>query len=180
MLIRRSSQRGFTLVELAIVLAIIGLVIAGIWTAAASVARRNRESKASQYLLEIVQNVRNLYAGQSSATGLTLANAITAGAIPADMRSGTGAVNPWNGAIDVATSTTSTSAFDVVYNNVPIASCIGLLTTTSVNSMEIGLIGLKTTGGTITLPGPATVATASTACGSGPTTSITWTYNVRN
>ena len=52
--LRRRAQSGFTLIEAAIVLAIIGLVAGGIWVAASSVYENLRTARASEQLLASV------------------------------------------------------------------------------------------------------------------------------
>src|SRR5882762_1552401 len=59
---REQEKRGFTLTEIAIVLGIVGLILGAIWVAAAAVYSNLRTSKATTELLNIVQNVRALYA----------------------------------------------------------------------------------------------------------------------
>src|ERR1700733_12022724 len=58
----RQTKRGFTLTEIAIVLGIIGLILGAIWVAAAAVYTNMRTSKTTTELLDIVQNVRAMYA----------------------------------------------------------------------------------------------------------------------
>lgn len=174
---KNTPQRGFTLVELAIVLAIIGIVIAGIWAAAATVSRRNREAKATQYLLQIVQNVRSLYAKQQDNTDLTIQNLITAGAIPSEMvTSPTTAVTPWDTAVTVDTASGPT-VFTIVFARVPVASCIALLSKTATSTyMDIGLVEAGTGEGAI--PFPPTQDDIIYHCSADNT--ISWTYNLRN
>lgn len=59
------NQKGFTLIEIAIVLTIVGLVIGGIWLAASTVLNNNRKSEATRQIIQIVQNVKNLFANQT-------------------------------------------------------------------------------------------------------------------
>src|SRR5271170_6840773 len=56
------EERGFTLTEIAIVLGIIGLILGAIWVAAAAVYTNMRTSKTTTELLDIVQNMRAMYA----------------------------------------------------------------------------------------------------------------------
>ena len=52
--VNRKSRRGFNLIEAAIVLGVVGLVIGGIWVAAAAVQQNLREADASKGLIQIV------------------------------------------------------------------------------------------------------------------------------
>lgn len=66
-----SLKVGFTLTEMAIVLSVIGGVVATIWAVAADVSMNNHVSMAHKQLTAIVGNVRVLYAEQSGIKGTT-------------------------------------------------------------------------------------------------------------
>ncbi len=57
---RKNHKRGFNLIEAAIVLGVVGLVIGGIWVAAASVNRRFKISRLSSDMFAIVQATHRL------------------------------------------------------------------------------------------------------------------------
>ncbi len=54
---RKNVRRGFNLVEAAIVLGVVGLVIGGIWTGAASVKQNHWISETSKGVLLSVQTI---------------------------------------------------------------------------------------------------------------------------
>lgn len=56
-----SRRRGFNLVEAAIVLGVIGLVIGGIWVAAASITQRMKANDAKQALGQIIEIYKTNY-----------------------------------------------------------------------------------------------------------------------
>lgn len=62
------NKRAFSLIEAAIVLAIVGLVIGGLWAAAASVQRERRLNKIAEQVPLIIENLRRLYAGHDLAS----------------------------------------------------------------------------------------------------------------
>lgn len=55
---RRDSEQGFNLIEAAIVLGVIGLVIGGIWIAAASVQRNNRRAEIQSTAIRLYEGFR--------------------------------------------------------------------------------------------------------------------------
>ena len=59
-------RRAFTLTELAIVLGIIGVILGAIWTAAAKVYTNNKVTRATNELLAISNNIKQLYYGKSA------------------------------------------------------------------------------------------------------------------
>jgi prepilin-type N-terminal cleavage/methylation domain-containing protein len=82
-------RRGFTLVELAIVLGITGIVLAAIWTAASAVSQRNHAQQASQEVLQILNGYKKIYGvrGEDTGAGWVDVTCLGAhsGAFPADM-----------------------------------------------------------------------------------------------
>lgn len=63
---RQNHKRGFSLIEAAIVLGVVGLVIGGIWFAAATIYENYRFSKAASDILLIVKNTQNLISVRDS------------------------------------------------------------------------------------------------------------------
>ncbi len=180
-------QRGFNLIEAAIVLGVVGLVIGGIWVAAAAVQENMRNGDASKGLIQIVQNVRNLYYGQTpTATATITTDLISANAIPANFISNsTTAINPWNGSVAVRITGASAAAYDQIqidYVSVPKSSCIALTSQNTNISTGTGLASIiidATTGGTdaTITTFPLTPTTAAADCGS--TNTITWKFGLR-
>lgn len=60
------SRAGFSLVEVAIVLAVIGIVLAGIWVYASRAFESEHRQRALEEMITVVNNIRSLYAGQAS------------------------------------------------------------------------------------------------------------------
>ncbi len=67
----KKSQYGYTLTEVTIVLGIVGLILGGVWTAAASVYQANSIRTASESIVKITQNIRMLYAERSRFSSTT-------------------------------------------------------------------------------------------------------------
>lgn len=71
----RSGGRGFSLIEAAIVLGVVGLVIGGIWVASSVLMERHRVLKAAEGVLQIIERTQRAYKGMPlDATGVTLIN----------------------------------------------------------------------------------------------------------
>ncbi len=171
------ARRGFNLVEAAIVLGVIGLVIGGIWVAAAAVQSNLRKSDASKGLIQIVQNVRNLYYGQTpSASGAITAQLISANAIPGNFINGTTAVNPWNGAITVSIATATFDQIDVAMASLPRDACIELTSRNTNISTGVGLTQISI--GTVNVTTfPYLPTAAATDCAA--TNTVTWRFGLR-
>jgi prepilin-type N-terminal cleavage/methylation domain-containing protein len=132
------SRRGFTLSEMAVALGIIGMVIAAIWVAAASVGLNNQVNQAAQELQAVSQNMLSLYQGRPwpPAAGCSgVATDITSTAINASVIPSTYVVNGacasalqvWGGAGTFTISAPTNSTFRISFANVPLQGCIALL-----------------------------------------------------
>lgn len=182
----RSTRRGFTLTEIAIVLGIIGMILGAIWVAASSVYNNQRVARATNELLTIAQSVRSLYATSQtvdttgnadmdvSATNATHYTYLQANVFPSDMMVMSGspptpiaAVDPWNGgvAITQATVTNAGDAFNIFFDQVSQGGCIALLTANtgtgrdgSLQAVGAGIAGTTPTIATTTFPVAASVA----------------------
>jgi prepilin-type N-terminal cleavage/methylation domain-containing protein len=98
MLRKSLNQRrtdGFTLIELAIVLTVVGAIVAVIWTSAATVSQNNSVNHAIQQITEVVQNIRDQFANTQNPPGWAAGSDITSGSatsldglqlFPAEMR----------------------------------------------------------------------------------------------
>jgi prepilin-type N-terminal cleavage/methylation domain-containing protein len=155
------AKKGFTLTEIAIVLGIIGLILASIWWAAASTFANQRITHANTAILDIVEGLRTLYS-TSSSTGYAAATLITptvvsAGIIPADLAAGTG---PFPGGTTGVSATSDGLGFVVTITAVPQSACVNLLTMLGGVSRDPGLYAASA------------VATAAPAAGDASTTGI--------
>lgn len=173
------QKRGFNLVEAAIVLGIVGLVIGGIWIAASAVQSNLRKSEASKALIQIVQNVRIMFDGQTpAATGSINSAAISAHAVPTDFINGTNIVNPWNGNVTIALAQAGTQidSIDVTYDSMPKDVCIELTSRNTNVTTGTGLTRLLI-GTTTVTSFPYLPSTASTDCQT--INSVTWRFGLR-
>jgi prepilin-type N-terminal cleavage/methylation domain-containing protein len=184
--VSQRRRRGFTLTEAAIVLGIVGLVLAAVWVAASAVYNNMRISQATQQILMIAQAVRSMHATQTSIT-MTTADAVNAGIIPKDMCDNASCAtprNPWRGGVIVQNN--GTDAFDIIYSGLPTSACVDLLTRNTGQGRDSGMVGAvgassgNATGSTTT-SFPVAIGTASGQCGTGVTTaSVAFTFRLRN
>ncbi|HEU0117107.1 MAG TPA: type 4 pilus major pilin [Alphaproteobacteria bacterium] len=185
------KRRGFTLIELSIVLLIGGIIIAAIWVAAGSAWTSYRVYRANQQIAMSVMNIRDYYTNIQAfpATGDMTSAMDALSLFPVEMRRNTGvaagstpidhALNntitsgtaPANGAFHVSAVACPGSAaircFQVSLMGLSQAACVRLLTSAPIADNELGVmkIGAEAmTGSTTTMTTPVTAATASGWC----------------
>ncbi|MFY9288930.1 MAG: type II secretion system protein [Alphaproteobacteria bacterium] len=148
-------KSGFTMMEIAIVIGIIGLIAGAIWAAGSKVLAQNALRNAERQLAIISQNMRAAYAEQGGVAGIaaTLTPALDKMRIfPAELRAN--ASNPngmlfhiWNrtvqgngfGTVQIAADNcagvvagaTISACFQVSFLDLPSSACINLATETS-------------------------------------------------
>jgi len=131
------KTRGFTLTEVAIVMGVVGLILGGIWIAAAAVYTNHRVNTAYTQVMKIAQGVRALMATKPQfncdAPSMCDRNIVpdlkAAGVIPKDMWDPDNADrgrNPWGSAAFVF-STTQGNGFLIHYSRMPQDGCIQLI-----------------------------------------------------
>lgn len=129
---KRQEQRGYGLVEAAIVLGVVAVVIGGIWTVSAAVMESYKVNKTIDGILTIARNIQNLISlTASSAIGnVRLTENIISGAIPSDWIKGNEIKNPFGGAVYIYNSLPTggfNNTFDVRLVGVPESACIKLI-----------------------------------------------------
>lgn len=90
----KTHRKGFSLIEAAIVLGIVGLVIGGIWAAASAVQENLRLSTATRELIAMRSNIQKLYYRQDM-SGASMDSLLKAGVFPAEMVNGSNISLPW-------------------------------------------------------------------------------------
>lgn len=133
---RANTKRGFSLIEASIVLAIVGLVIGGLWVAASSVREYMRVNSTSSAIITGIQNMRKLLP-ISMATGpytaLSDSFLISAKVFPADFVDGSRHRTPWNTNLAAGTTGSGSAAFLQIDVELPDkASCLRM--TSSISS----------------------------------------------
>ena len=118
------KQRGFNLIESAVVLGVVGLVIGGIWGAASAISLANKTNRIVNGTLDGVRNIQKLISiSDSTAIGNAVyldANfLISASVFPADFSAG--------GAITVRNWAVTPRSFDVMVSGLERSLCINIL-----------------------------------------------------
>ena len=125
----QSKRHGFSLVESAIVLAVVGLVLGGIWIASAAMHENYKVNKTVDGLVFIIQNTQKIISVRDSEAlgfyGLTN-TLIAAGAFPKDWVQGNTVKDLFNDDIGVV-NYTGPARFDLYMNGVPRSACIKIV-----------------------------------------------------
>lgn len=87
---RHNHKRGFSLIEAAIVLAVVGAVIGGIWVAASAITTNRRIEEASQGILRVVTEAQNIFKGLPANFNHNGDLLYKIGAVPSDWINGDG------------------------------------------------------------------------------------------
>ncbi|MFZ4762518.1 MAG: type 4 pilus major pilin [Alphaproteobacteria bacterium] len=113
------------LTEQLIVLAVAGLVVAGVIALAAGLFSSSRSKKETTNLNALVTGIKDLYAGNSTYAGLTNQVAVQGKAVPSGMVNGLSLINTSWGSVVITTG--GGRAFSIVFQNVDQAGCVELL-----------------------------------------------------
>ena len=185
---KKHGVAGFTLTEVAIVLGILGIILAAVWLAANAVYSNQRLNKASTQILAIEGKLQTVFQNQNAFdTAATTASYITMGLFPADMvQSATVVQNGWRGAVTIKPVTVGTIAgagVEITYDGLPADECTQLILSLGGIGRQTNLIGIKGGPAGSTYPETTTSfpVSAATAAGYCPTTSnaVTFTFSKR-
>ena len=183
----RQGRKGFNLIESAIVLGLLGLVIGGIWAAAATLTENYRVNQTATALILTVNRTRVLLKGNFDAlcaeVGCGYSRNITsllqqAGVTPAEFTSTTLSSPPgWISNSDALATPMGTNmvvtmgdwtvfghiskAYSIDFFGLDRASCIKLITAVSnrfPDNTDLRFVETNLTGGTLAIPVPVTTA----------------------
>jgi hypothetical protein len=119
------DQRGFNLIEAAIVLGVVGLVIGGIWIAASAVQEANRYRNlvgGFGFIVTQTQSILPASVFQGSDIGI---DGISMGIWPKDWVNGTSRTNPYGGnSYITATNMFGPVEFRVSMERIPLDTCL--------------------------------------------------------
>lgn len=171
---RFSGHRGFTLVEMLIIIAIVGVVVGGIAAGVTRGLAKQRANDESSELQEVVTNIQGAYSNKSNYAGVTAAQLITLSVFPEARVSGTTVSNRWSGAVTVAAATCSIAndCAAMTSTAVPDTECKGV-----VQKVD-GVMRIITVNGTSVkaLGGQLDLTALGTACANGANT-IVYTFS---
>jgi prepilin-type N-terminal cleavage/methylation domain-containing protein len=198
----RRTERGFNLLELALALAIAGLLIGGIWILAATVRENMSVYNAQKQILSIVNKIRDTYLSRATIVGdyanltQTLAQQDV---FPAEMKRNPNILaancavatpcifnNPWDSTSAAPVSAASFDGttvgnagrfFRLRYANLPVYACLQLATRFSQIVEDVKMTALLINGVSNTVP--VSITTATTACNATSNT-LDFQFNVRN
>lgn len=136
------KRRGFSLVEAAIVLAVVGLVLGGIWVAAAAMYENYKVNKTVQDIFFIASNIQNSISIKDANTLLSLTSInsllIASKAVPSDWIKNENLETPYGTNFKVLSIPDGgfgmPARFNMVLYNIKKSSCIGLLTRISADA----------------------------------------------
>lgn len=162
----RSNNRGFNLIEGAIVLAIAGLVIAAVFLAWDAVSTQNKIKQAAESVTVVVSNIRTSYAAQTVISDNTGEGPFTTALVDAEIVprawvsngasvgtiSGNLIINPWNNFTTVNRSNVGGTAGDSFYVRVS-----GIPTRASCNQLLSRVFGAAQSNGLARIGGAATI-----------------------
>ena len=136
-------RRGFSLLEIAIVLGVAGVIMSGVWAAASHITDAQRLSRATQEVAQIVSGFRQMYSKRGiddvpNAQGWaeTTCKGVNAGYFPSEMmntaacdpsnRAATYPIGAWPTSYVSTAVEPSTRSIIVTYWNLPQNGCIAL------------------------------------------------------
>lgn len=170
-LLEKNEQTGRSMVEMLGVLAIIGVLSVGGIAGYSKAMTKFKITKTFDQVSMTVANIRTLYSGQRSYSGLTTANAFNMGVVPAEMKglASNTLVNAFQGSVTIGTGSFNSStagAFYISYGGLGREACVSILTADWGSGSSSGFIGITVGNGTSgigTASVPAVNASTNTA-----------------
>jgi type II secretory pathway pseudopilin PulG len=151
---RAASCEAFTLMELALVMGVIGMILAGVWGVASIVIGKNQLRAVQEQIITSAQNIRDFYAvsGAPIPTGNTTATLDGYRLFPTEMRvtpntSGGPLMHAMAGSFTVAPiSTYAASVFRFQLAGLTMKNCVNLLMSFPFLTPELGVAGVTANG----------------------------------
>ncbi len=192
----RHKKKGFSLLEAAVVLGVVGLVIGGVWGVYSSVRASMQSNLLHQQTLNLVSSVRDYYANRPlpAAAGSITSTLQTKGRFPEEMcpanclsastPSSPSPRNAYGGTatVNIPNPATYSNQFYITYASVDKKGCMELGMKLSARAPEIGLVSFSVGSGAPRTTFPIPLATLQTDCTPMPpskTISVTVYFNIR-
>ena len=183
-MMKGTHESGRSMIEMLGVLAIIGVLSVGGIAGYSQAMSKYKVTKTTDQIQTMVTNIRTLFAGQRTYTGLeTPKTAYTMGIFTDETYDSTNSVgsNAYGGAITLTTAD-SAHQFVITYENIPNDACVRMIMSDWGDSSS-GFVGLSVGGGkkavSFTTAGgtfPIDLGAAVGACTNADMNKIAWTY----
>jgi major structural subunit of bundle-forming pilus len=135
---KQRGQKGLSLIEASMVLALSAVVVAGVMMYYQGAAENNRVKDAQAELGAIQATMNNLSGGTSDYNGIGSAQLVKSKGIPNSFKSGSNIVSPFGS----ASVSGATNSYTVTFNDVPSSACLslgsGIFKAGTAKSMKIG------------------------------------------
>jgi type II secretory pathway pseudopilin PulG len=185
----KNEQTGRSMVEMLGVLAIIGVLSVGGIAGYSKAMAKFKLSKTMDQISMLVANLRTLYSGQRSYSGLSTANAISFGVVPQEMLTAADATtitNAFGGNVLITVESTITQ-FSITFTGLGKEACVALSTADWGSGSGSGLVSVCTGTGDSAVTAqcgtssantlPLALVTAASGCSaSSDTNAVTWIY----
>lgn len=169
------NHRGFTLVELMMVIAVIGVIGLGAVIVFGKAMKKQRVNSEVQTLAEITSGIQKHYFNKPNFTGLSNTIAVSYKLVPDDMIVAAPATigNRWTGSVTIAPATVSAANDSYSYTTtlVPSAECLDVVLAMAPQYTATSVAGtvVKAAGGTLN------ETTLATQCNSADAVTIVYT-----
>lgn len=139
---RRDREKGaITVMETLIAIVVGTAVLAAAFAGIPALQESLRSSTGLNGLSQIATSVRGTFASRNNFTGLTTELAQTLAGFPPNYINGGAVVHPWGGAVVIAVDGANNRRFTVAFNDVTVAGCTSLVTSTVDLAVQIDVGG---------------------------------------
>lgn len=127
----KNSKGGFSLIEAAIVLAIVGLVIGGLWLAASTVSENRKQSRFLEQIGIVTRKIIELYHGLPVPASQMLSGNILEAIFPTDMLFNHASMglltrNPWDLGFNTQLSSAGNIRLIQYTTSMPVTACMSI------------------------------------------------------
>lgn len=153
MLKRKKAEKGLSLIEASMVLALSAIVVSGVMFYYQSASDSNKTQNTVSEVMSVMSAINGLYVGQSSYTGLSDSVLYNSSAVPANYKGTSGIINnPFGGRLHVAPNTGSAGGYALLLDGVPQSSCVNIASMNLGTSLQgVGVKVSSMTQGTSSL-----------------------------